>query len=130
MSFRDKNRQRAFQREWLKEKRKSGWTDYGERKREWKAGRRKEWIEWMYGIKASLACIRCANAHPAIIDFHHRDQATKLFEIGWAVNALLPQEVILAEIEKCDALCSNCHRILHWDMNRAGTAPRRPRKPQ
>lgn len=46
-----------------------------------------------------------------VLDFHHRNPLEKSFEIstkatgGWGIKTLLK------EIEKCDVLCANCHRI-------------------
>lgn len=46
---------------------------------------------------------------PCAMDFHHRDPATKSFGIGQAGLTSWPR--ITEEIEKCDLLCANCHRI-------------------
>jgi hypothetical protein len=54
-----------------------------------------------------------------LIEFHHKDPKTKLFNIGrWTceTSSLPPAEKkpkLLAEIEKCMTLCSNCHRLVH-----------------
>jgi hypothetical protein len=61
-------------------------------------------------------CTRCGfNAHPAALEFHHRDPLTKRFNIATAVTSpdKYPWSVILEEIAKCDLICSNCHRIEH-----------------
>lgn len=46
----------------------------------------------------------------AALEFHHRDPATKEFGIG---NFNGSWERLLAEVEKCDLLCANCHRLRH-----------------
>src|SRR5271157_3000322 len=57
-------------------------------------------------------CMRCGYAgHPAAFEFHHRDPEQKDFTIGGVANR--SWEVIQAELDKCDLLCSNCHRIEH-----------------
>jgi len=49
------------------------------------------------------------------LDFHHRDPSKKEFNL--AHTSGITQKV-LDEIEKCDLVCSNCHReIHHLDKN-------------
>ena len=57
-------------------------------------------------------CKDCAGVfHQSVYDFHHRDpkekeeSAEKLMHKSW--------DKIVKEINKCDLLCSNCHRIRH-----------------
>ena len=63
-----------------------------------------------------LACIRCGESHVATLEFHHTDPEQKDFTISKAVQGNWSTSRILAEIEKCEVLCSNCHRKLHWDV--------------
>lgn len=62
-------------------------------------------------------CVDCGYAGAlAALDFHHRDSGTKEFAISsfrgsWAK--------LVAEVEKCDLLCANCHRIRHLIEDRA-----------
>jgi hypothetical protein len=67
--------------------------------------------KWFYDIKAELKCERCGFNHPAALDFHHKDPTQKSF--GISANKHIGKEKILKEIEKCEVLCSNCHRIEH-----------------
>jgi hypothetical protein len=66
-----------------------------------------------YVISKMTPCIRCGFFHPAAMDFHHKDPSTKdkgvseLARCGHALHRLIE------EIEKCECICSNCHRILH-----------------
>lgn len=79
-----------------------------------KARKRKEWQEF----KATLACSKCGQAHPAIIDFHHIDRSHPKH----SVNLLISHgrwAKALEEIKKCVVLCANCHRIVHWDEKQA-----------
>lgn len=68
-------------------------------------------------LKAQLVAMRggqCSDCPyagpPAAFDFHHRDARAKRFGIG-KFNG--PWGELLAEAEKCDMLCANCHRIRH-----------------
>ena len=58
-------------------------------------------------------CVRCGEADPACLDFHHRDPTQKLGHIGEFRK--FGMERLLTEIAKCDVLCANCHRKLHRD---------------
>ena len=42
------------------------------------------------------------------LDFHHRDKISKKFGIG-KMTGRLSKEKLLAEAQKCDLLCKNCH---------------------
>ena len=44
------------------------------------------------------------------IDWDHRDPTTKQFTISYLIGRITDQQLI-EEINKCQALCSNCHRI-------------------
>lgn len=65
--------------------------------------------------KSKLACTKCGENHPATLDFHHviRHPSNR------KINELLKRGAInraMKEIEeKCIVLCSNCHRIHHWN---------------
>lgn len=75
--------------------------------------RRKE-REKLKEYKRRLRCIDCGysfRSHPECCDFHHRDPATKSFNVSDSFNRDWP--TLKREIAKCDALCANCHRIRH-----------------
>lgn len=46
------------------------------------------------------------------LDFHHRDPKKK--DPSWKLMKAWKFERIIKEIDKCDLLCSNCHRELHY----------------
>jgi hypothetical protein len=64
-------------------------------------------------IKQDLKCIKCGESHPATLDFHHNDPTTKEKSISSMKDHTKAK--ILEEIKKCDILCSNCHRIHHYE---------------
>lgn len=58
-------------------------------------------------------CERCGyNKSIYALCFHHRDPATKLFDLGMHSNAA-SWEKFKAEAKKCDVLCLNCHAEIH-----------------
>ena len=48
----------------------------------------------------------------AALDFHHRDPKTKKRGVAYFLDKLITQTGI-DELNKCDALCKNCHTELH-----------------
>ena len=72
----------------------------------------KELSDWFREFKTTLKCLRCGENDPACLDFHHRDGKEK----DRAVSKMLKygKKKLLAEIAKCDVLCSNCHRKFHY----------------
>jgi hypothetical protein len=64
-------------------------------------------------LKLGHACLSCGeNFPPECMDFDHRDPTTKKFSIGRMrpkSMKFLPQ--LLEEIQKCDLICHNCHRL-------------------
>lgn len=66
--------------------------------------------------KKTLKCQRCGENHIACLDFHHKNPAEKDFQIGvgYCSNSI---KRIKEEIAKCDVLCANCHKKLHYNEN-------------
>ena len=59
-------------------------------------------------------CKKCGyNKCPAALDFHHRDPSTKSFGIS-SKGMTRSFEKIKEELDKCDLICANCHREIHY----------------
>ncbi len=57
-------------------------------------------------------CTDCKGVYPyPVFEFHHRDPSTKDF--SWGKMKLRSISQIEKELEKCDLLCANCHRLRH-----------------
>ena len=69
---------------------------------------------WFENIKKQYHCIICKTTDFRVLDFHHRDPATKICRLAHMLSRTSKAKM-LAEIQKCDCLCSNCHRILHYE---------------
>jgi hypothetical protein len=67
----------------------------------------------------NLKCEVCGESHPPCIDFHHRG-SDKIACVSKMVSDGTSWQKILDEISKCDVLCSNCHRKVHWDERKSG----------
>lgn len=80
--------------------------------------RKQKLKEWLKQYKSEVKCNRCPENHIAVIDFHHMDVRKKELNISLVVRRGWSVKRIMKEIEKCEVLCSNCHRKLHF--NNAG----------
>jgi len=82
-------------------------TPHGKAKMRAKRVERKAWID---GIKLERGCVDCGyRAHPSALDFDHV-RGVKLHNIASMLYGS-SVEAILAEMEKCEVVCANCHRI-------------------
>ena len=62
--------------------------------------------------RGKIACQRCG--YDKIFDaleWHHRDPGSKdpTWNRGWSIDRLKP------ELDKCDLVCANCHREIHYE---------------
>lgn len=87
-----------------------------ERRRELNKLHREKLVNWLKDLRGTLRCIKCGEDHPACLDFHHRNPDEKFMEIANMVRNCFGIAKILEEISKCDVLCANCHRKLHYDV--------------
>jgi hypothetical protein len=72
-------------------------------------------------IKVDRGCSVCGyNAHPAALDFNHI-HGDKAFSVSQDLKVAMHK--LLSEIDKCEVLCANCHRVhtyenKHWHTKR------------
>jgi hypothetical protein len=72
-------------------------------------------------IKLTAGCVDCGyREHPVAMDFDHLPGTKKLFNVSQALWR--PLAKVLAEIEKCEVVCANCHRIRTYRRMREETA--------
>lgn len=81
------------------------------KQKETKRKRKLEAIEYLGG-----KCKRCEGLfHPAVYELHHRNpnekdrDPSKMLMLSWSR--------IKEELDKCDLLCANCHRLTHHEKN-------------
>lgn len=60
-------------------------------------------------------CVRCGETDWRVLEFHHRARETKRWSVGFMVNRGMPVAQVREEMEKCDVMCSNCHRRHHYE---------------
>jgi hypothetical protein len=71
-------------------------------------------------------CADCGGVFsPWVMDFDHRDPTKKSFNVMSGRAMLMSRSRLMAEIEKCDIVCANCHaaRTYRWLLTRARTVP-------
>ena len=61
-----------------------------------------------YGGKCQLCGY---NKYLGALEFHHTDPTVKEFHLGQRRG--LSEDKLRAELDKCQLLCSNCHREVH-----------------
>ena len=66
-------------------------------------------------FKATLACTKCGENHPATLDFHHHTPHPDNIKISELVRADRIRFAIEEIMNKCIVLCSNCHRKHHYE---------------
>lgn len=105
MPHKDPEAARAWRREWWK-------TAQGSRDKQNAATRqRREAINtFLRAHKLSVGCAHCGyRDHHAALEFHHEGE--KEINISFAKSL----DQAKREMERCIVLCSNCHRIHHWN---------------
>lgn len=82
----------------------------------------KQCLERSTGLKSKAIqykggrCVKCGFDGPAVcFDFHHRNRSEKEFTISTMRHR--KWEFVLEELDKCDLLCANCHRITEWNVS-------------
>lgn len=88
----------------------------------------KEWLDsgpkakelkfWMIELK-SKPCTDCGNSFPTCcMDFDHRLGTVKSYNVASMFAHHYNKELILKELDKCDLVCANCHRIRTRDRRK------------
>lgn len=107
MPYKDNDKQREAQRRSYRNRKDAAISSVKSRKARIR--------QWFLELKATKVCESCDEKHPACLEFHHKDREDKSFTISHGVKQGLSKETILAEIAKCQTLCSNCHQKVHWE---------------
>lgn len=69
-----------------------------------------KYIQYLGG-ECSRCHIKLNNTNYSIFDFHHLNPSEK--EYSWGKLRLFSEDKVIQELNKCQLLCSNCHRIIH-----------------
>ena len=94
---------REHHREYVREHYRSNKVSYVEKAKRHRTDNRE-----LIRQAKSVPCLDCGQTYPYyVMDFDHREN--KEFTLG--NYAAMGRKQILAEISKCDVVCSNCHRM-------------------
>lgn len=110
MPYKDENVKKEFHKQRSREHYLKNQAEIKARTAERKKKQRAAFADF----KATLKCNRCGFDHPAALDFHHTDPTIKesivsnLISNGCYTRAKL-------EMDKCEVLCANCHRLHHYN---------------
>ena len=128
MPYKDKKRQKAYNKQYyltnhnkiIQQTRK--WLQLHPGKTKIYGMRSREKRRILFNqIKQQYHCIRCGESDPICLDFHHKNSLEKDLDIGRSIGYSLCR--LIAEIKKCDCLCSNCHRKEHARLRRDFLSP-------
>lgn len=80
------------------------------RKRRWKTKQKLQQIKINH-----KKCDKCGySEHPEILEFHHKNKEGKYIDFARGGIGNYSWSTIQKEIKKCDFLCPNCHKWLHF----------------
>lgn len=65
----------------------------------------------LQSIKEKNPCADCGQKYPYyVMDFDHRDKEQKVADVSKLLR-VKGTVAVFDEIEKCDVVCANCHRM-------------------
>lgn len=101
-----------------------------EKVKEKKYDRKRDIREWYQRIKSNKSCSLCDESRNAALDFHHKRDNEKKMLVSEMVSCAYSKEKIKAEIEKCEVLCANCHRVEHHKSKNKNTHDKKEYEPE
>lgn len=72
--------------------------------------RKKELRDKLYEYLSTHPCVDCGESDPVVLEFDHFDPTMKSFGIAFMLTRRFAWSKMVAEIEKCDVRCANCHK--------------------
>ena len=59
-------------------------------------------------------CNRCGEKRIPTIEFHHENSEEKEHNVSRMLQGNYGLETVKKEIDKCEVICANCHRVEHY----------------
>lgn len=112
--YRDPEQRRAYNRAYQK---KYYAKNRSKRKQDVRK-RRKELRVWYNEIRKETECADCGMSGEVcswLMEYHHLPGHEKVSSVSFLVNNGYSKERILEEMDKCEVLCANCHRVRHFE---------------
>lgn len=72
--------------------------------------------QYVWDYLKNTSCKHCGNSDPRVLEFDHLNSEEKLFNISDICNRSHSIKSIKKEIDKCQVLCANCHRIKTYEQ--------------
>jgi hypothetical protein len=66
---------------------------------------------WMIDYLRQHPCVDCAISNIRVLEFDHRDPASKAAEVSFLARSGYSLARVVEEVAKCDVRCANCHRM-------------------
>jgi len=95
---------KEYKRAWNRRNKKSI-----DKKRKSRRQKKKGKLLRFLGARCASCGLGYDGTNACVFDFHHRNMSEKEFRL----NCDIDWNILLTEAEKCDILCSNCHRTTH-----------------
>jgi len=109
MPYKDPEKQRESQRRWYEASKGKMIA----RSTQWKRDQRSK-IKQMVKEAKSQPCADCGVSYPTyVMDFDHV-RGIKDCNISAMIQRAVSVEVVQQEMDKCEVVCSNCHRERTW----------------
>lgn len=70
-------------------------------------------------VKAHAKCVDCGINDWRVLDFDHLPEFEKGADVSKLANSGASIATIKAEMDKCEIVCANCHRIRSWQRKQA-----------
>ena len=64
----------------------------------------------LFEFLSTKSCMDCGEKDPIVLEFDHKNPEDKFKIVGRMLSGHYSWNSVLAEIEKCDVRCANCHR--------------------
>jgi hypothetical protein len=65
---------------------------------------------WLVEYFRTHPCVDCETTDIRVLEFDHREGATKTASVAVLARSGYPLTRVKAEVMKCDVRCANCHR--------------------
>lgn len=110
MPYKDKEKQKECSKQWHKEHYNG---EYRAARLKNAKDRRKVVKKDFSEYKATLSCSICGENDECCLDFHHIDPLKKDLPLSKALTNNWSMKRLMKEVDKCQVVCSNCHRKIH-----------------
>lgn len=67
--------------------------------------------QWLADYLHLHPCVKCGEKNIIVLEFHHRNPDDKHDGVSVLAATGKSLKMVQTEVEKCDVMCANCHRI-------------------